>query len=96
MRSFTLVAGLWLQALVAKFAELNPGMALPRYIERGAQAGLLVFAIICADWLRAQQDRPPVGELEVIEVLWLWGSQVAKSLLLPPTRCRAGPQRRRC
>ncbi len=96
VRSFTLSACLWLRILVAKFAELNPGMVLPRFIEQGTQAGLLAFAIVCADWLRMQQARPPAGEMEVIETLWLWGSLAVKTLLLPPTRCRAGPQRRRC
>lgn len=91
VRSFTLSACFWLQIFVSKFAELNPGMALPRFLEQGSQAGLLAFAIICADWLRVQQARSLVEKTEVIEVLWLWGSLAVKRLLLPPTRCRAGP-----
>ncbi len=96
IRSFTLSACLWLRIIVAQFAELNPGMVLPRFLEQGTQAGLLAFAIVCADWLRAQQNRPPVEEMEVIEGLWLCGRMAVKSLLLPPTRCRAGPQVRHC
>jgi hypothetical protein len=96
VRSFTFSAFTWLQILVSMFAELNPGMMLPRFLEQGPQAGLLAFAVICADWLRVQQDRPLVEEMEMIEVLWLWGSLVVKRPLLPPTRCRAGPQQRRC
>jgi hypothetical protein len=67
-------------------------MVLPRFLEQGPQAGLLAFTLIYADWLRIQQARPLVEELEMIEVLWLWGSRVVKRPLLPPTRCRAGPQ----
>jgi len=96
VRSFTLSACTWLQILVSKFAELNPGMVLPRFLEQGPQAGLLAFTLIYADWIRLQQARPLVEELEMIEVLWLWGSRVVNRPLLPPTRCRAGPSRRRC
>lgn len=96
VRSFTLSACTWLQLLVSKFANLSPGMVLPRFLEQGPQTGLLAFALIYADWLRVQQARPLVEGMEMLEILWLWGSRVMKGPLLPPTRCRAGPQPRRC
>ena len=91
VRSYSLAAGFWLLNLVSWFVRMNPGMALSRSLEKGAPAGLLAQAVLCLDWQLNRRGLPLVEERRVLEGLWLWGSRNLGGLLLPPTRCRAGP-----
>lgn len=85
VRAFAQAAGPWLKQVAHCWARWVPEMALPRWVESGAPAGLLACATLCLDDVRREMGLGPVQESELLSSLWSWGAERLDRLLFPPT-----------